>query len=336
MPKNKLFKRDTEENRIEDVRRDYKVIRYMDNPSLDIIKEAVIRGGHRAIEYIGADNMTPDLYQIIVERFPSSFGSLPNEVRTPELCEKAVSLSGTNLRYVTNKTQELCCTAMRQTSNSYQYIPVEFRNEEINYLAVKNGTVLLSDIPQNKRSKRMCLSAVKRQSNYIEHVPERHKIPEFYLEVFEHNHNIFKLMPKDLMTEDICLKALRNSPEFLDFIPKEKQTDKICLDFLSNPYNQRYTKYILSDSPAVKKKIERINNRDKKYKQMFGRHGHGGGFYDAWGMPPMMEMIVDPVFDYVYDCEDKIEDLTDTVETLKKELDELKKLIPRPTESHEG
>jgi hypothetical protein len=279
--------------------------------------------------------MTPDLYLLLIERFPSTFGSLLESVRTPELCLKAVSLAGTNLRYVTNKTQELCSIAMRQSSNAFQYIPVEFRDEEVYYLAVKHSTVSLNDIPVNRRSKRMCLSSVKNNTSSIQYVPERRKTAEFYTEVFEHNKNIFKYMPNEMKTEEVCMKALKANYGFIEFIPKEQQTDNICLSILSDPYNHNLIKLITSDSPVVQKKMKRLDEREKKMKKMFR-----GGFYmhskhDPWGMPPF-DMFMEPVLEYVYDCEDKIEDLSDMVESLKKEMDELKKLIPRPREAHEG
>jgi hypothetical protein len=334
----KFLKKDTEENRLEDIKRDYKLIRYMDNPSMEVIKETIKSGGHRALEYIGVDNMTPELYSLLIERFPSSFADLPESAKTPELCLQAVTRQGTNLRHISNKTQDLCVTALRTSYNAFQYIPEEFRNEEVYYLAIKAGSIYLKDVPTNRRSRRMCLSAVKQQSANFEHVPDRYRTNQFYTDVFENNKNIFKYMPNELKTEDVCLRVLREDCKFIEFIPKDLQTDNICLQVLSHPYNREYLRFITTDSPVIQKKIKRMADRDKKMERMF-RHGHfhgrGRDRDGFFGFPPF-EMFTEPIMEYVSECEDKIDELTDMVESIKKEMDEMKKLIPNKTEVHEG
>lgn len=329
----KLFEKDTEESRLKDVNRDYKMIKYMVNPSLNVIKEALRHGSNETLDYIDKQYITSEICDYAIENVRLALKYMPEEFKTLENCKKAVTKYGCNLQYITNKTQELCLIAMKNTYDAFPHIPIELRNEEIYYLAVKGG-VSLKDIPRNRISKRMCLTSVKAQSCNIQNVPDRYKTPELYLEVFESNKNIFKYMPKNLMTEDLCVRALESDINFIEFVPKELQTDKICLKILSHRRYYEFLKFITSDSEVIKKKVEKLNNKEKRYKEIFRGCHMGRGFMD-WGMPPL-EMITEPIMDYVSECEDKIDTLTSEVETIKKELDELKKLIPRPTETHEA
>ena len=181
----------------------------------------------------------------------------------------------------------------------------------------------------------MCLTAVKQQSTNIESVPKKYKTPEFYLEVFETNKNILKFIPKEMLTDDICTKALNSSLQFIQYIPKELQSDKLCLMILSNPRNLDIVKYILSDSEVVKKKIKRLTDRENKMKKMYHMMDHGGfGFGGGRGFyPPMMMdmMMDDPIFDYIDDCEEKIESLSEQVDILKKQMEDLMKVVTPPT-----
>jgi len=333
MPKKVRVRTEEETNLLTDIKNDWRIIKYMENPSMLLIKAAIKAGHTAAVEVIACRYMTPELATYIVEREIHAFKFIPDEFKTPELSLKAVTLSGRNLEFVPNKTQEICTMANNQSSSAFQFVPIEFRDEEVYYKAIQNGSIQLKDIPVNNISKRMCLTSVKQQSTTIDSVPKKYKTLEFYLEVFESNKNIFKNIPKEILTDNICTRALNSSLEFIRYIPKELQTDKMCLMVLSNPRNLNLVNYILSDSDVVKKKIKRLTDREAKMKKMYhmmdrgGYGGHGFGFH-----PMMMDMMMDdPIFDYIDDCEEKIENLSEQVDILKKQMEDLMKVVTPPT-----
>jgi hypothetical protein len=105
---------------------------------------------------------------------------------------------------------------------------------------------------------------------------------------------------------------------------------------LSNPRNLNLVNHILSDSEVVKKKIKRMTDRENKMKKMYHMMDHGGhggfGFGGRGFYPPMMMdmMMDDPIFDYIDDCEEKIESLSEQVDILKKQMEDLMKVVTPP------
>jgi hypothetical protein len=90
MPKKVRVKTEEETNLLADIKKDWRIIKYMENPSMLLIKAAIKAGSVYAVEAIAHKYMTPELATYIVEREIQGFKFIPDEFKTPELSLKAV------------------------------------------------------------------------------------------------------------------------------------------------------------------------------------------------------------------------------------------------------
>lgn len=329
MPKREIEPRSySEDDVIMDIRKDYHVIRNISIPSQKIIKAAIFHGGKNAVRLIDPRLMTAEMYGYFIKKFPSSFEIVPEVHKTPENCMTAVSLLGRNIQHVPNKTLELCVTAITLDPNVLNYISDEFRNEEVYYIAYKNGLIDFNAIPVDKRSKRLYLALVKTNSSNMNSVPDEMKTPDFYLDAVKINYNVIKTIPIEFITQEICDITIRSNMSFLKWIPKEMQTDEICLRALDSFHPDEYISLILSESPAVLKKKERIERYNKMINDFNRKHmGWGGPF----GHPMMFDPMIAHLLDNTLEYEDEMQLLRDEMDILKREVAELK-AAQRPTE----
>lgn len=102
---------------------------------------AVEKNGY-ALQYVPNELRTPELCEMAIR---DDFNALnlqfvPKKLRTPELCELAVKTAGDSLKWVPKelKSQELCEIAVTSSGWALCYVPEELKTRELTKLAIEN------------------------------------------------------------------------------------------------------------------------------------------------------------------------------------------------------
>ena len=96
--------------------------------------------------------------------------SVPEELKTKEICNIAVEKHGDNLQYVPEKlkTPELCKLAISEYGWALEYVPEEYKTPELCKLAVEKSSWVLQIVPEELKSFEICEIAVKESVNAID------------------------------------------------------------------------------------------------------------------------------------------------------------------------
>ena len=127
------------------------------------------------------------------------------------------------------KTAEMCLKAVKKDAYTFFYVPENFITEEMCFRAVKKGISMLQHIPEKFKSKELCLEAVKYSSDALNYVPDELKTPELCLKAVKYSGDALNYVPDELKTPELCLKAVKGSGGALNHVPDELKTAEMCL-----------------------------------------------------------------------------------------------------------
>ena len=141
---------------------------------------------------------------IVVSDFkPISELTIPHHLYT-----KSVEFNGFLLQFIpiTDRTSELCLSAVSQTAMAVQFVPESLFTDNIAIVAISdpNKFVRIHDIPYAFRSKQVCLiSAVNNGNRYFSHFPPEIINEDFHTELVHLKERLSH--PKtNLQTQSVC------------------------------------------------------------------------------------------------------------------------------------
>ncbi len=247
-------------------------IRFLTQPSIDLIKLAVSKDGEilnifhyknsglvplcrndeiiklalnnngLAIRFIDQpiNNNIDKITQMNL--YPKDNAIQMNSKIIEEYCKIAVKQNGMALNYIKNKTDEICKIAINNNLLAFKYAP---KTSETYKYALQNGYDI-KKVPQNFLCYELYLEAVKYNGLNLKHVPNNFKTKDLCIEAIKQNY-------KSIELTDLKIKYIEL---FKNIIPKSiiipcPICDNIC---------EYYTHYTCSENNIICLECSRLNN----------------------------------------------------------------------------
>ena len=145
---------------------DPSVIRYIDDPTIDMCIDAIKRNS-MLISHLYYKNVTNEVYFAALNKNGTSLMHFGNNI-TLEHCIAAVSQTGIALKVVPDKykTLEVCTIAVNQNYNAYKYVPEIHKNNYIfNLKVLSTNGLILKFIKKENQTDELCTAAIKQNPN---------------------------------------------------------------------------------------------------------------------------------------------------------------------------
>lgn len=142
-----------------------------------------------------------------------NLGSIPKSFRTDDVCEKAVQLDGTNLRFVPNQTPELITLALQNNPSAIKHAKKELLTQEmVEFILSQNGH-LIQYLPNEWLTEEIYQLAVQRNGNSIRWIENPSE--ELCLMAIEQTETAFEYLKNP--THPMILAFLRKNPTALSY-----------------------------------------------------------------------------------------------------------------------
>jgi hypothetical protein len=211
-----------------------KIFMLIKDPSKEIIIE-FIKACPNALnkKYIKEIDHTIELYNIAVRHQGLSIRYIKD--RTPEMCLEAVKTDFKALQYIVDQTEEMCLIAVK--ANSFElgnFFTEHIKGKNIVFDYEINRDIrfdtyyeprnhILSDV--KNQTEKICLEAVKYYGLSLQHV--KNKTHEICMVAVNNIGHAIAFVENQ--TEDICLAAVNNCGFAIRFIKKDNRSEEICL-----------------------------------------------------------------------------------------------------------
>lgn len=206
----------------------------------DYLSEVKSYGG--SIQFIPNEYKTPELCNIAIINYGSSLNFIPKKLITKELCEVAVSNYGYALQYVPNKfkTPEICKISLTKWGSALEFVPEDLKTYELCEFAVKHYGGALEFVPKKILNLDMCMAAIK--INYpsaLEYIEKW--VPEEYQEelVNIYNNNLqARKNKKELLASKFENFSEEVSDLDLSSYGNDVKNARVYLNFNCKPSNE--------------------------------------------------------------------------------------------------
>ena len=180
--------------------------------------------------YIPEDLKTPELCEMAVQQYGLALYYVPEKFITPQLCETAIKQNGMSIEWIPEKliTKELCELAVKKDGMTLEFVPEELRTEELCKLAVKQNGWSLRFVPQKLRTPELCELAIKQNRSSLQYVPDELRTKELCLEAVKHNGENLNVVPNNFRTKELCEIAVKQSIYAIMSVPEELRTKELC------------------------------------------------------------------------------------------------------------
>ena len=194
----------------------------------------------KAIKYFINDGINEKLMVETIKCNPKVIKYL--DIKYNDLISMAVQLNGNTIKYIKNKTHELCLSAVIQNEQSFKYIGDIYNDVTLIALA-KDGALL--KYVKNKTHD-LCLLAVSNNGSAICFVEDQtdeicklaikkggplYEIRNITLELamlaVEVNGEHIEFVQRELITMDMCITAAKNGLTTIEAVPDEFITDEL-------------------------------------------------------------------------------------------------------------
>jgi hypothetical protein len=142
--------------------------------------------------------------------------------REPEFCANAASINGRCIKYVPRQTHDLCIVAIKSTPEAIKFI--KNPTQEMYELAVQKLPATIQYMPEEYRTEEICTEAIKKDPLVVQHLEFDE---ELFLLAIRGNPESIKYM-KDI-TKEFCLNAIEVNVLCCYHIPYESIDIDICM-----------------------------------------------------------------------------------------------------------
>ncbi len=133
-------------------------------------------------ETVYDQQISKDILRAVLKN-PAAFERLLPHQRTPEVCNKAVSINSHVIQHLTDaqRTPEVCITAVQRNGYAIQHLTDAQRTPEVCLAAVQQDGHSIQHLTDAQRTPEVCLAAVQQNCHAIEHLSEAQRTPELCL-----------------------------------------------------------------------------------------------------------------------------------------------------------
>ena len=202
------------------------------------------------------------LCKISIAKTGITLENVPEELRTPELCELAVNVNKKAIQYVPPKVLnyyklckiavsyygyflslipeklrigELCDIAVSNDGLSLRYVPSKLRTEELCELAISKDARSIQYVPIKLRTEKLCKLAVSAIPGTIKYVPtDLKKYDEILDDTVSTNGKALIFIPEEFRTFNRSKVAVFNNGDALKAVPLKFRTPEICEVAINN------------------------------------------------------------------------------------------------------
>jgi hypothetical protein len=175
--------------------------------------------------------------------------------QTEKICEEFIRKDPFNIIFVKDKTENLCCCAVKLNGFVLRYIPPEMTTDGICFIAVYYNNDAFKVIPDEKKDINMCSHCVLYNGYLLKYVPHNMKTAEICNVAFNNNIHAIMYIPDELKTEKMCKEAVKINGLMLEYVPHNIKTAEICNDAFDNDRNAvRYIPDELKTASFISKK----------------------------------------------------------------------------------
>jgi hypothetical protein len=127
------------------------------------------------------------------------------------------------------RTEQLCRRAVEKNGRALRHVPEKLRSREICNLAIQTRGLALEYVPEQFKTPEMCQQAVEDQSRALEFVPDKVRTPELYITAMGEDPSwVITNLPRKLQTPEFFELMITHHPRSLHAIPTEYITPEIC------------------------------------------------------------------------------------------------------------
>lgn len=229
-------------------------------------------------EYVSDDNINKFVYYD-----PDNIKYIPKNKQTEELCiycltnsydttQKYIQIESNNiniihlqndglyLNYINNKTYELCKIAVENNCNAIDYVPDEFKTEELYNILLNTDYVhlVLDKIPKKYITYDLYKKIVKRSITILKNIPTEFKTPELLNIAL--NTSAYAIEYIDNPSLNMYMKAISKAPYILYGI---KDKDKFPIDLkILTILNNTYIANYYNDIDDITTSLAKITNNE--------------------------------------------------------------------------
>jgi len=120
---------------------------------------------------VNSKYITNELYELMLEKSPTSLENIPEDRITESMCDIAVKKDGRALEYVPEELKENFFVDVVKSGKGLDTIPEDKRTDRLCTLAVEQNAKQFEYVPQDKKSYALSLLAVDSDAQMIEFVP---------------------------------------------------------------------------------------------------------------------------------------------------------------------
>lgn len=152
---------------------------------------------------------------------------------TYEQCKEAVKTWCLSLQFVPEqyRTEEICRSAMSQRSLSarvVEYIPKKILSTTFVDDVIRENTYLIGSFPAKLLTRETIIELTLKDSTLIKKIPNSLKDLSFYETIVQKNGMYLRFVPHELITRQICEGAVRSKPMAIKYVPGNIIDATIC------------------------------------------------------------------------------------------------------------
>lgn len=208
----------------------------------DVCLKAVLRRDPRNIFWVPEKFIDDEFIALMREHHISLF-CFPEQHRTKELCEEAVTWSWRNLEYVPRKlkSKKLCECALGQNIAAIKYFPEKSITPALAMEAIRNSDSVIAEfqgwkkewpvsfIPQAVLTDEMIDTSLSLFPESVEALPPECMTVERAVLVVKQNGFLLRQIPEEYRTKESVFKAaVIRDPKALSYVPDKQITHELC------------------------------------------------------------------------------------------------------------
>ncbi len=168
---------------------------------------------------------------------PAAFERLLPHQRTPEVCNKAVSINGHVIHYLTDeeRTPQVCLAAVSRWGHPIKHLTDAQRTLQVCLAAVQRDGPAIQHLTDAQRTPEVCLAAVQRDGHAIRHLTDAQRTPEVCLAAVQQDGHSIKHLTDAQRTPEVCLAAVQQNCHAIEHLSEAQRTPELCLVALQTP-----------------------------------------------------------------------------------------------------
>jgi hypothetical protein len=197
-----------------------------------------IINGEMNLSDVPENKRTKEICEIAVSDDGEALQYVPKHLIDYTLCEKAIFQTGFAIQFVPNTLENyysLCEKAIIQNGTFLVYISNRFKDYSLCEKAVSNNGIALRFVPENTENYySLCEKAISQNSRALRFVPENTE--NYYSlckKAVSQNGIVLQYVPENFKTKELCEKAISIDGNSLQYVPEKYKDYRLCYKAVS-------------------------------------------------------------------------------------------------------